>query len=268
MAKDIESPSEDVNEVESRESDVKQPQGNAFGYFNDHLERFSRSAQVVSDSLNRSSNNGTVGLQNAARHAAQQSMVSRALNGPEIASDEDLPVGPGFAYMNHLFKSHNADKIIKDQQHQNFTKGLNVLTNATDGVRTALRMLGVAGETNTDGLPIDMTDVFKLFGGDRKMDDLEKTNLVRELQDGSTKIDKKKIRKFVNQDGSITWEILNDDKTIMSRFTMGEYNGKKLFAQGGYKNFSDLLRQTKSKLGDDHKGEFESIRSSYAGRYS
>lgn len=233
------------------------------GFIGGGIEALRNSASVVARALQGVKNNGTQMLLQNAQNAAQQSMMSRLTDGPEIDPDEDLPTAPGFAYMTHLFKHSQAGKKIKDKQRESITKGLNIMTNAMDGVRTAVKMIGLAAETNADGLPIDLKDAFKMFHGDKELDDISKNEFIRELQDGTTKIDRKKIRKFVNHDGSLTWEVLNDDKSIMSRFTMGEYNGTKIFAQGGYKHFADLMRQARAQLGEDYRGEFDAIRRSF-----
>lgn len=219
----------------------------------------SNSAQVVARALQNVKGNGVKVLNS---DGTLKTTMEQAIDGPD---EDELPKTPGFAYLTHLFNAKGAAKKLKERHQKTVTKGMNLLTNAPDGVKTALRMLGVAAETNLDGLPFDMKDVFKLFYGDKELDDIEKSDFMRELQDGVNKIDRKKVRKFVNHDGSLTWEILNDDKSIMSRFTYGEYNGKKLFAQGGYKNFAELLRQARAQLGDDYKGEFDAIRGNYKG---
>lgn len=239
------------------------PQGNAFGVI---AQALNRSAGVVSQSLLNLKGSGVAGLTEQAKAASQQSMMSRIIDGPMVKPGEDLPSGPGFAYLNHLFKATGAGDKLKQKAKDQLTNGMNIMTNAMDGVRTALKLIGAAGDDNIDGLPIDTKDILKIFHGDKadEMDDISRNEFLKEIGDGSKKIDRKKIRKFVNQDGSLTWEILNDDKkTIMSRFTFGEYNGTKLFAQGGYKQFGQLLREARQKLGPDYRGEFDSIRRNY-----
>ena len=97
------------------------------------------------------------------------------------------------------------------------------------------------------------------------MDEVAKAEFMSIAEQGDSKIDPKRIRKFVNYDGSLTWEVLNEDKTVMSRFTMGKYKGTSIFAQGGYKKFAELLKKAKGKLGKDNGGEFDSIRSMFGG---
>jgi hypothetical protein len=235
--------------------------GGAFGQF--HMNN---SAGVVARALQGLRDTGVPGMQEAAKKAASQSMMSKFMDGPMIKPEDDIPVGPGFAMLNHLFRNAGGGDKIRKKAKDQMLGGLGIMTNAMDGVRTALKMIGVQDDNNLDGLPVDMKDVFKIFHGEKadEMDDIQKNDFMRDITDGSKKIDKKKIRKFVNQDGSLTWEILNDDmKTIMSRFTFGEYNGTKLFAQGGYKNFGQLLREAREKLGPDYRGEFDSIRKGY-----
>lgn len=237
--------------------------GQALGAGVNKYQIQANSAGVVSQALRSVADNGVKGMQERAKAAASQSMMSRYMDGPQIKPDEDLPIGPGFAYLNHLFNNAGGGGKIKERMKDKMLNGLGIMTNAMDGVRTALKMIGAASDDNIDGLPIDQKDIMKIFHGDKAddMDDIQRNEFLKEISDGTKKIDRKKIRKFVNQDGSLTWEILNDDKkTIMSRFTFGEYNGTKLFAQGGYKQFGQLLREAREKLGPDHRGEFDSIR--------
>lgn len=257
---DVDEPTQTYNQ---RSQGMGGIMGNAFGQQNQN-----RSASIVARALQGLQGSGVQGLLENSKNAATQSMMSRLMDGPQIDPEEDLPNSPGFAYLSHLFKATGAGDKLKDKHKKAITKGMNIMTNAPDGVKTALKMLGMAGDNNVDGLPIDQKDILKLFHGDKadQLDDIERNEFLRDIGDGNTKIDRKKVRKFVNQDGSLTWEILNDDKkTIMSRFTFGEYNGTKLFAQGGYKQFGDLLRQARQQLGPDRRSEFDSIRNKYQG---
>jgi hypothetical protein len=114
-------------------------------------------------------------------------------------------------------------------------------------------------------MPIEINDAQKIWFGDKEVSKQEQSVFRSTLETGDSKLDPKKVRKFVNHDGSLTWEVLNDDKTVMNRFTMGEYAGTKIFSQGGYKNFAEMLKEAKGKLGKDTGGEFDAIRSAYSG---
>jgi hypothetical protein len=177
--------------------------------------------------------------------------------------DDELPIGPGFSYMTHLFKRSGAKEKIEKKNKEDVLNGANVFTNSMAAIKTAMQMIGVYSDQNSGGLPFKLEDAYKIYHGDNKLEDHVKSQFHADIQSGINKMDPKKIRRFVNQDGSLTWEVLNDDKTVQSRFTMGEYNGANIFAQGGYSAFSQLLKQAKSQLGRDNKAEFDAIRGSY-----
>lgn len=167
-----------------------------------------------------------------------------------------VPLGPGFNYFSHLFNRSN----IQEQKKATADKEPNIVTDQPEAVKLALRTMGVFSERNPTGLPIDIRDAKKLFFGTEDVDPIDEAEWRTSLERGSDDFDPKKVRKFVNYDGSLTWEILNDDKTVMSRFTMGEYSGTKIFSQGGHTKFADLLKQVRSKIGPDHGADFDAIR--------
>lgn len=216
---------------------------------------------IAQNHLNNVSLNGTGQMYETAKKKASRSLTDRQLNGDD--DDEDLPIGPGYAMMTHLFNHAGGKKAIKDTKKEKLLNGANILTNSMDSVKTALQMIGVHSETNAGGLPLDIKDAMKAFYGKKELTDVEKSQFHFDVNNGSAKMDKKDVRKFVNQDGSLTWEILNKDKTVMSRFTYGDYNGAKIFAQGGYNKFAELLAKAKKELGPDNRAEFDAIRNGF-----
>jgi hypothetical protein len=115
-------------------------------------------------------------------------------------------------------------------------------------------------------MPIDIKEAKKIwFGKDGEIDPIAESEWRNSVELGDNKLDPKRVRKFVNHDGSLTWEILNEDKTVMSRFTMGDYAGTKIFAQGGYNKFAEVLKKARQQLGQDTGGEFDAIRSMFGG---
>lgn len=213
-------------------------------------------------SLNEASNFGTAPMYRRQEQMQPKSVMESIARGGGDEDDE-LPMTPGFAYMTHLFKRSGMGKQMKQKHKDALTKGMNIFTDAMEGVKTALQMVGLYSETNVGGLPFDLKDAMKAYFGDKEIDDVMKSQFQHDISDGVSKVDPKKIRKFVNHDGSLTWEILNDDKTIMNRFTFGDYAGTKIFAQGGYKKFAELLDKAKKELGPDVVGEFDSTIQSY-----
>lgn len=210
---------------------------------------------------------GLAGSGTASMSALQESKINarsgiiKSAFADRSEDDDDLPVGPGSSYMNHLFRYNGIGKKLKEMKKG--LKGVNIYTDQMEALMTALSVVGVYSDKNAGGMPIDMQEALKLKFGDGDVDETDKAQFMTMIEQGDTKIDPKRVRKFVNYDGSLTWEILNDDKTVMSRFTMGKYKGTSIFAQGGYKKFAELLKTAKQKLGKDSGGEFDSIRSMF-----
>lgn len=183
---------------------------------------------------------------------------------PNESSDDGLPVGPGKAYLTHLFRTHKVKDKLNELQKKATGNGSNIFTDQGEALRGAIAAIGLYSERNPGGMPLDVKEAKKFWFGDKDIDQIEESEFHAKLQ-GDTKIDPKRVRKFVNHDGSLTWELLNQDKTVMSRFTMGDYAGTKVFAQGGYNKFAELLKEVKAKKGPDSGGEFDAIRSQYKG---
>lgn len=181
-----------------------------------------------------------------------------------VKDETELPVGPGNTYLTHLFNHHQVKSKMTKQQEKNSPKS-NIYTDQQEALRTAMSIVGCYSDRNPGGMPIEVNDATKIWFGDKEVSAQDHAMFRSTVETGDSKVDPKKIRKFVNHDGSLTWEVLNDDKTVMNRFTMGEYAGTKIFAQGGYKSFAELLKEAKQKLGADTGGEFDAIRSAFSG---
>ncbi len=235
---------------------VASNQGITQGFF-DNANKF------VLDHLVNLNNVGTASYVKPKIAQAGRSRMDMFSNGVK-ADDNELPVGPGNTYLTHLFQHHQVGSKMKKQQEKNKPKS-NIYTDQQEALRTALSIVGCYSDRNQGGMPIEVNDATKIFFGDKEPTEQDQAMFRSSIETGDNKLDPKKVRKFVNHDGSLTWEVLNDDKTVMSRFTMGEYAGTKIFAQGGYKSFAELLKEAKEKIGPDSGGEFDSIRSAFSG---
>ncbi len=209
-------------------------------------------------------NVGTRPLTMAMERDSDRSSMERLMGGSLLGSDGH-PEGPGFAYFNHLFRRNGGEQKLKQTKKDKMTYGgSNIYTEATEALKTAIKSLGVASSFNPTGLPIDIRDAQKVwFGDEDDIDDMKVNQWRTQTEMGDAAIDPKKTRKFTNYDGSLTWELLNDDKTVSSRFTIGEYAGTKIFSQGGYNKFTELLEKVKAQVGYDEGTGFDAMRSKY-----
>lgn len=182
----------------------------------------------------------------------QQPFTPGAL--PDIANQPWLPLGsksskaippqgPGTRMLTNLVINRlgGSNKSIS-QQTQLDQKPL--VTSSHEALKLALSVLGVSSDKNQLGmnLPINMARSV-WFGAGAKITDTDEAQFRAIMDGGDKNLDEKRVRQFVNFDGSTTWEVLNTDKTVMSRFTLGEFNGKKVFVQGGYSNYADQLKK-------------------------
>jgi len=178
-----------------------------------------------------------------------------------------MPQGPGTKMFNVLTLQHMAGKA---PVAASLTPALqNVFTRQPEAMKVAIQTLGVAGPNNPNGIAIDMDTAKELWFGskDAKVSAGDEAAFRAIAQSGDQKIDRKRIKQYVNYDGSTTWEILNNDKSIMSRFTLGSSEGKKIFAQGGYNEYAAELGAITSKMGQESKiaEQFESTRKKLMG---
>lgn len=137
-----------------------------------------------------------------------------------------------------------------------------IITNQPEALRQALNYLGVASGRNPNGLTIDISTARQVIFGKGDIDEVEEAEFRARMEAGDIQIDKKKIRQFVNYDGSVTYEILNNDKSILSRFTIGEFKGQKLFVQGGYSVYAQSMRAVIEKMSSIQvrDSEFDKVR--------
>lgn len=189
------------------------------------------------------------------------SKTFKALNPDKPDELDKLPLDEGFVYMTHLFNINNKKK--KEAEKGKGYKGLPdafIFTDQPEAVKTAIEIMGIQTDKNPGGVPIDFNHAMKVyFGDDDKIDDVALAEWKTKVEQGDSTIDPKRVRKFTNYDGSITWEILNADKTVANRFTIGNYKGTKVFAQGGYQGFLDLMKKARKELGDS-TDEFDWLR--------
>ncbi len=221
--------------------------------------------QATNYANNYFSNQSQVGIAPRIKQKAAdagRSKLEQVMGGSLLDSDGN-PDGPGFAYFNHLFQRMGGEDKIKDVKKEKLSHGSNIYTEAQEALKVAMQALGVASSYNPTGLPIDVRDAKKIWFGDEDVDPDKLKQWRSSIEMGDSKIDPKKVRKFTNYDGSQTWECLNDDKTVSSRFTLGEYAGTKIFSQGGYNKFTEMLEKVKKQVGYDEGTGFDSMRSKY-----
>lgn len=165
------------------------------------------------------------------------------------------PQGPGTRVLTNLIlnrkfgakKGMTGDQAPQQQEAQ-------LSTSSQGALKLALSVLGVSSDKNKLGmnLPIGMARSV-WFGPGAKVTNTDEAQFRAIMDGGDKSVDEKRVRQFVNFDGSTTWEVLNPDKTVMSRFTLGEFNGKKVFVQGGYSSYADQLKKIVSQGGSAMK---------------
>lgn len=231
------------------------------GYQAEQMDYGKQAFDMVAGHLTQTSQIGMAGVAvNQAKASAKGSSVMQKMTG-EQGEDDGLPKGPGFNYMNHLWNRGKAGAVMKSREnHEKTRDDTNIYTDQMEALKTALAVAGVYSDKNPGGLPIDLAAAKKVWFGDEQVGGIDEAEWRSKVEMGDSTIDPKRIRKFANYDGSMTWEVLNHDKTVMSRFTMGQYGGVNIFAQGGYSKFADLLDKVKSKVGPTNVGSFEGAR--------
>lgn len=221
------------------------------------ISLFASANQSVTDHLQGTAQYGLAPL--LAARASDKAKSKMALSGMKPNKDE-LPMEPGKAFLSHLYKYNHMGARNERARKEKEEETGNIFTDQPEAAKTALSLIGVYSERNPGGLPIDFAEAKHLWFGKKDVDETDAAGFRTTVENGDPNIDPKRVRKFVNYDGSLTWEILNMDKTVQSRFTMGNYAGVKIFAQGGYKTFAELLKKAKKKKGPDVGGEFDAIR--------
>lgn len=185
-----------------------------------------------------------------------RSVSERMLGGEE---PKEPPIFPGGVYIAHLAKRINAIKKDKARKKEPGVEDQpNIYCDHMGALKAAIQAMGIYSDKNPGGLPVDIKDARKVWFGSKAPEKYEEAEWRSLVEMGDTNLDMKKVRKFVNYDGSATWEVLNEDKTVASRFTLGEYKGTKVFTQGGYNKFAEVLKKIKSGSGsagfDDIQG--------------
>ncbi len=161
--------------------------------------------------------------------------------------------------------SRRAGEVIPEMDSQSPQPGEYknaVVTKVPEALRVAMSQLGIASSRNPGGLSIDLNTARMIMTGKPNLGEVDEAELRSNLESGDVNIDKKKVRQFVNHDGSVTYEVLNDDKSVMSRFTLGQYKGQKLFVQGGYGAYAQELRVIAGRMAkaQTQNTEFDRIR--------
>lgn len=179
-----------------------------------------------------------------------------------------MPQGPGTKMFNILTLQQMMGNPTSPKSEANPALQ-NVYTRQPEALKVAIQTLGIAGPNNPNGIAVDMDTAKEIWFGskDAKVSAADEAAFRAIAQSGDQKIDRKRIKQYVNYDGSTTWEILNNDKSIMSRFTLGSSEGKKVFAQGGYNEYAAELGTILTKMGQDSKiaGQFEATRKKVMG---
>jgi hypothetical protein len=131
-----------------------------------------------------------------------------------------------------------------------------------EALKKAMAVLGLRSDQNHDGLDIDIDTAKKLYFGKEKLSEIEEAEFRALMLHGDEKFDKKRMRQFVNHDGSTTYELINPDKSVMTRFTFGQFKERKVFAQGGYDSYSKELRKLLDNADQDTQAmvEFDDLR--------
>ncbi len=221
-----------------------------------------RASLAIADNLTKISGDGSIQQYREQMEESMRSASDRVANGPGKLGP---PTFPGSVYLNHLFKRTKAEQKAKKDLKKSKGEEINIYTEHMEALKSAISSMGVYSDRNPGGMPIDIKEAKKIWFGGEQIDGIQENEWRSLVEMGDNSIDPKKIRKFVNYDGSRTWEVLNDDKTVSSRFTMGEHSGVKVFAQGGYAKFAEILKKVKEKAQGGGDGGFDAARSSFGG---
>jgi hypothetical protein len=147
---------------------------------------------------------------------------------------------------------------------------LPVVTQHPEALKQAMVILGLQSEKNPLGLDLDMETAKEIwFGADKvnNLSEVDEAEFRSQMEAGDSNIDRKRIRQFVNYDGSTTYEVLNPDKSVMARFTMGVYKNQRVFVTGNYEAYAAQLKALASQKAAQSKSvaeQFEEIRKTYA----
>jgi hypothetical protein len=192
------------------------------------------------------------------------------LEGPQVAppsiqaaQDMGLSQAPGYTYLHHLLVR---DAVAKGNgEKKDKAKQPGIYTDQEEACKTAISMLGIYSDKNPGGLPIPLHAAKQLFFKNEQPDGRDFAEWRNTVDRGDRALDPKHVRKFVNYDGSLTFEVLNHDKTVQARFTMGTVGDKVIFSPGGYSTFKDTMDKFNQEQGGDSSGGFDAIQAALNG---
>lgn len=191
-------------------------------------------------------------------------------NPPWKGWDHDHPrrtYGNGTKMLEYLYWKRFAPK---QKEEGDPVQELPLYTAHPEALKQALAILGVQSERNPMGLALDMDMAREVwFGAEKAKDlsDVDEAEFRAQMEQGDPAIDRKRIRQFINYDGSATFEVLNPDKSVMARFTMGTHKDQKVFVTGGYDAYAQQLKklaEQKTIATQSVADQFEQIRKMYA----
>lgn len=173
-----------------------------------------------------------------------------------------LLTAPGTTMLHYLGAYESAGRPFDPHQIKPDESPLDRLHTSMPGaMKKALQLLGIRSEQNHEGLPVDFDVARELFFSGEEVDETREAEFRSTIETGDPLLDRKRVKQFVNHDGSTTYEVLNTDKkTIASKFTLGTFEGKMVFAQGGYDAYAKELRKLSSSTQTGPMTEFEGIR--------
>src|SRR3989304_503537 len=95
---------------------------------------------------------------------SMKSKTEQLVNGED--AEDDLPEGPGFNYLTHLFRRVGGPAKAEAKKKEAKTKGSNIYTDHMEALKVALSAMGVFSEKNPGGMPVDLLDAKKIWFGE------------------------------------------------------------------------------------------------------
>lgn len=149
------------------------------------------------------------------------------------------PMRPGMA---------NPDRLPEEER---------IHSSHPEAFKKCLSFLGVRSDNNRDGIPIGIDAARKIFFGENQLSEIEESEWRATMLNGDKSFDRKKMRQMINFDGSTTYEILNNDKSVMAKFTFGTFKDSKVFSEGGYDSYANELRNILNEGQKNTKAQME-----------
>lgn len=182
-----------------------------------------------------------------------------------MKKDRPTPLwGQGTKMMEFLMANRDAGNPLESDKPKADFPGKKEAFHSShpEALKTAIRTLGIKSEVNPHGLDIDFDTAKEIYHGGEELSDIEITEFRSMILKGDESFDQKRMRMFSNQDGSTTYEMLNPDKSVMSRFTFGNFRDRKVFAQGGYSAYAKEIRKMTEQSTEQQKAmlEFDDLR--------